>query len=179
MDYYRGDIFYIKKWANVTGNEQEAGRPAVIVSSNQGNQTSGNVTVVYLTTQDKKPLMTHADVMGKVKSIALCETVSTVSKDRLAKYVRTCTDREMKRIDEALSIALGPGSVPAVDQNATVANFNEIEKLTEEKENAQKKLSDAEAELEWMRSQMHTTGTNDESVIKLTTERNLYKSLYE
>lgn len=68
---------------------------------------SGNVTVVYLTTKEKKWLPTHVPVMCKEKSIALCECVNTVSKERLGDYIRSCTKKEMNAIDKALAIQLG------------------------------------------------------------------------
>ena len=107
MEIYRGDIFYIKKSGVYVGSEQVEGRPAIVVSNNSCNLHSGNVTVVYLTTQEKKSLPTHVEIMCKIKSIALCECVNTVSKDRLGEYVRTCTDSEMAAVDKALIIQLG------------------------------------------------------------------------
>ena len=68
---------------------------------------TGNVTVVYLTTKEKKWLPTRVPVMCKEKSIALCECVNTVSKERLGDYIRSCTKKEMNAIDKALAIQLG------------------------------------------------------------------------
>ena len=79
----RGDIFFVKKGGYVTGHEQEAGRPAIIISNDIGNEHSGNVEVVFLTTQEKKPLPTHVNVLCQVPSIALCEAITTVSKESM------------------------------------------------------------------------------------------------
>lgn len=106
MDIFKGDIFYI-----MPGNDDcfnlKAGRPGIIVSNNMGNQHSDRVEVVYLTTKDKKPMPTHVDIICRQKSTALCEQITTVSKDRIGEYIKTCTAAEMKRIDEAMMISLG------------------------------------------------------------------------
>lgn len=107
MEIYRGDIFYVYRNAyDVTGSEQDAGRPGVIVSNNIGNEKSENVQVVYLTSQEKTPMPTHTEVVCKLPSVAICEQVCTVSKKRLGDYIKTCTDDEMRRIDECLRISL-------------------------------------------------------------------------
>lgn len=99
----RGDIFYIshaKYYATDPGNT--AGRPGVIVSSNELNKHADSVEVVYLTTQEKRPMSTHAEVICKIPSTALCETIYTVNKDRIGDFIKTCTDEEMKGIEQAL-----------------------------------------------------------------------------
>lgn len=104
---YRGDIFYVMKVDPITGSEQEQGRPAVIVSNDIGNEHANIVEVVYLTTKDKKPLPTHVEVKSNVLSTALCEQITTVSKDRLGQFIRQCTYEEMKALDKAMMISLG------------------------------------------------------------------------
>ncbi len=108
----RGDIFYIansKYYA--TNPENEAGRPGIVVSCDELNEYSPSVEVVYLTTKDKKPMPTHVPILCKINSTALCETIYTVSKDRLGDYVRTCSDKEMAAIDKGMLCSLGIGSV--------------------------------------------------------------------
>ena len=74
----RGDIFYISnsKFYS-TDPSNEAGRPGIVVSCDELNEHSMCVEVVYLTTKDKKPMPTHIDIMCKVPSTALCETIFT------------------------------------------------------------------------------------------------------
>ena len=48
----RGDIYYIVG-GEVTGSEQGANRPAVIVSNDTGNRYAPVAEVVYLTTRQK------------------------------------------------------------------------------------------------------------------------------
>jgi mRNA interferase MazF len=108
MEIYRGDIFYVRRSPLGTyGSEQDAGRPAVIVSNDKGNKFANHVEIVYLTGQEKKPLPTHATVMCDMPSIALCESVLTVDKTRLGEYIRCCSKQEMADIDRALMISLG------------------------------------------------------------------------
>lgn len=104
----RGDIYYIDRADYPHGSEQRGGRPAIIVSNNLNNRYSPTVEIVYLTTAPKKDLVTHVTIWGtKVKSIALCEQVTTVSKTRIGGYLGACSQREMERIDSAVMLSLG------------------------------------------------------------------------
>ena len=132
MEIYRGDIFYVEKSGSYIGSEQEEGRSAIIVSNNACNEHSGNVTVVYLTTKEKKWLPTHVSVWCIQRSTALCECVNTISKERLGEYIRACTDAEMAAVDKALMIQLGMDlpqitDVPVVERTLEQA-FEELEK---------------------------------------------------
>lgn len=104
----RGDIFYIfnsKCYATDPSNTE--GRPAIIVSSDKLNEHEDVVEVVYLTTKEKRPMPTHAEVLCKIPSTALCETIYTVNKDRLGDFVRTCTDKEMEGVNVGILYSLG------------------------------------------------------------------------
>ena len=105
-EIYRGDIFYITQGSYV-GSEQKSGRPGIIVSNDLANKHSPNVEVVFLTSQEKKALPTHVEVIARVPSTALCENIQTVSKERLSDFIRSCTTSEMKAIDKALLHSLG------------------------------------------------------------------------
>lgn len=128
MEIYRGDIYYISSGSYV-GSEQKSGRPGIIVSNDTSNKHSPNVEVVFLTSQEKKPLPTHVGVICKVPSTALCENIQTVSKERLGDFIKTCTDSEMERINEALMLSLGIAKPEIVeDFKAPVIQVNtEIE----------------------------------------------------
>lgn len=104
----RGDIFYIaNSKCYATNPSVEAGRPGIVVSCDELNEHSPSVEVVYLTTKDKKSMATHVPILCKINSTALCETIYTVSKDRLGDYVRTCSDKEMAEIDKGMLHSLG------------------------------------------------------------------------
>lgn len=102
----RGDIYYIEKYP-VVGSEQQAGRPAIVVSNKENNRHSNTVEVVYLTTRPKTDLPTHVHIESSAKpSTALCEQVTTVSVERLGDYAGHLTDREMTQVDIALLVSL-------------------------------------------------------------------------
>ena len=107
MDVRRGDIFYVKNNKIVTGCEIQGSRPAIIVSNDMANIHSQNVTVVWLTSQEKHPLPAHCTIKAQVLSTALCESVNTVSKERLERYMRSLKDEEMAEVDRCLRNALG------------------------------------------------------------------------
>lgn len=134
MDILRGDIFYIQKFDRYQDNEviRNEGRPAVIVSNNVSNEYSGLVEVVYLTSQEKKPIPSHVPVLCKVPSTALCEQIDTVSKDRLGNYVRKCTDEEMDAIDQALMYSLGIEQPEVTLNEKEFINDHTVEVLKEE-----------------------------------------------
>ena len=107
MDIKRGDIFYIESYYS-TGSEQQAGRPAVVVSNDANNRFSRTVEVVYLTTQPKNDMPTHVTIRSAPKeSTALCEGIHTVSVERVASYCGHVTDTEMMNLEIAMMISLG------------------------------------------------------------------------
>lgn len=105
--FHRGDIFYIERTPSC-GSEQQSGRPAIIVSNDIGNEHSGTVELVYLTTQQKRDLPTHVQINSSTKTcVALCEQIHTVDKSRIGDYIGMCSLNEMESIDMALMISLG------------------------------------------------------------------------
>ena len=147
----RGEIYHIGKSfnSNIVGSEQEADRPAIIVSNNLGNEHSSCVEIVYLTSQPKKPMPTHVAIDCKVPSTALCKQVYTVSKERIKEYIKRCSDEEMEQIDKALMISLG---------------IDNVETHEKEPESTMSIPIKPEQAIE---------------VIKVEQERNIYKDLYE
>lgn len=123
--FFRGEVYYVLPTGNEIGSEQHGGRPAVIVSNNQNNKFSATVEIVYLTTQEKKPLPTHVHInaAGKLKeSTAICEQVLTVDKTRMDEYIGVLCDKEMRDIEFGLMVSLGldnylskPKEVPESD----------------------------------------------------------------
>ena len=156
----RGEIYYISKTKGVLPQQQEAGRPAIIISNNKCNQYSDRVEVVYLTTQEKnKDLPTHVTVFstGK-KSIALCEEIYTVYKDRIEGYCGKCTDEEMTALNVALVDSIG-------------LKFSDVPVITDE--DYYSKQSESEVKLE---PKTQTEDITNQAVIY---ERDIYKKLYE
>lgn len=106
----RGEIYYIARsltYSNI-GSEQDAGRPAIVVSNNKNNENSEVIEVVYLTTQAKTELPTHVTIRSSKRvSTALCEQINSISVERIGDYVGEITEEEMRAIDRALMISLG------------------------------------------------------------------------
>lgn len=113
----RGDIIYANIVVCVSGCQQTTSRPVVVVSNDQANAHSPNVTVVPLTTKEKKPLPTHATVMARTQSTALCENLQTISKSQLGTYVKKCTPQEMDAVNDALACAIGLSDLQMVTLN--------------------------------------------------------------
>lgn len=167
MMYKRGDIFFIDNASSNVGNEIRAGRPGVIVSNDTGNKHSNIVEVVFLTTREKPPPPPHTNVKAFQMSTALCEQINTVSKTRIGEYIRSCTAAEMSAIDECLRVSLGIGAVES--------NREQPEKIAELEEDL-KKYKHENATL---REAMTSVERSNEDIIKISTERDLYKSLYD
>lgn len=114
LNIHRGDVFYIQGPSYCVGSEMSKTRPAVVVSNEKNNIYAPLVEIVYLTTAEKKPLPTHVPITiyGR-KNTVLCESVYTVSKERVGSYLCTLDSDEMALVDAALLISLGL-SAPAL-----------------------------------------------------------------
>ena len=106
--FYRGEVYYVLPDGNEVGSEQHSGRPAIIVSNNQNNKNAATVEIVYLTTREKKALLTHVCIStAQLPSTAICEQIFTVDKTRLGSYSGKLTEREMKDVELAMMVRLG------------------------------------------------------------------------
>lgn len=103
----RGQIYYINNDAGRIGSEIRKTRPAVIVSADFMNRYSGDLIAVFLTTQPKKEMETHVTIRSiKRESVALCEQPTTVSINRIQRYIGRVTEKEMQQIERALLCAM-------------------------------------------------------------------------
>lgn len=105
----RGEIYYIKAsdTIQVTGSEQRANRPAIIVSNSENNENANTIEIVYLTTQPKSNIPTHVRIGSTGReSIALCEQITTISTERIENYMGECTAEEMQKIEKAIMVSL-------------------------------------------------------------------------
>lgn len=170
MQIFRGDIFYIENNYHNDGATISGSRPAVVVSNNIGNKHAEFIEVVYLTSRDKKPLPTHANVICKVPSIALCEQIHSVHKDRLGDFIRSCTAEEMKDIDKALLCSLGLDD--PVEAFAPKYSYSESKAL-EDAENKIKFLTTVKNSMEGIIKE------NNEDIRKLEAENKVLKELYD
>ena len=173
MEIYRGDIFYIKKI------NQDTGRPAVIVSNNDINESQNMVEVAYLVEKPNESLPTHAKVRCHLPSTALCEQIVSVSKDRIDGFIRTCTDEEIEKINKGLSISLGiteSDDAMAEKLKELTDSLSEAQRINDGLRNRIKEETDKQQELEKQLSQIETENTDE--TIKVAAERDIYKDLY-
>lgn len=175
----RGEIFYIARGGATNGSEQYADRPAVVVSNDENNRYSGVIEVVYLTTAPKTDLPTHVIInsTGR-KSTVLCEQVTSVSVDRVNNYIGQVSEQEMKNIEIALMISLAIGENTKTSKayrEERIRQQEEIERLKTENENLKEEKAAYGANTELHEQAM----TSPDVIVKLETERDTYKALYE
>lgn len=112
MTVKRGDIYYADL-SPVIGSEQGGIRPVLIVQNDVGNKFSPTVIAAAITSRRfKTQLPTHIQVdahgCGLAKdSIVLLEQVRTLDKKRLKEKMGNLDERDMNRVDHALSVSLG------------------------------------------------------------------------
>ena len=125
----RGEIYFVRPATNGVGSEQNAGRPAIVVSNDKANLYSPVLEMVYLTTQPKNSLPTHVDITSVERpSIALCEQIHSVSKSRIGGFITKCTDTEMAMVDGALCVSLGIDVQTKPEQQKSVKSISKEEK---------------------------------------------------
>src|SRR5277367_1171619 len=114
----RGEI-YFAALDPISGSEQGGTRPVLIVSRDALNANAPIVIVVPLTSRDNKKRLypTHLELTAgegslSKNSVALCEQVRAISKNRLTKRIGQVGSQRMSLIDATLMIALDlPGRV--------------------------------------------------------------------
>jgi len=108
----RGDIYLASIPGGVGSEQTMINRPVVILQNNMGNRFSPTITICPLTSkQGKKWLPTHVKLF-KTKSLAtlsivLAEQITTISKERLTRFIGVVEKSEMFAIEDALLIQMG------------------------------------------------------------------------
>ena len=185
MQIFRGDIFYIEKNFHHEGAIISGSRPAVVVSNDIGNKHADFIEVVYLTSRDKKPLPTHANVICKVPSIAMCEQIDSIHKDRLGDFIRSCTADEMTDIDNALLVSLGLdspiGTIAPMESAAPTYNIQysesaEIDCLKKQLEESKHHIKVLECAKESFEAIIRESNAD---IRKLEIEKKVMKELYD
>jgi len=110
--YLRGQIWWCKEnnKLNIFPGIQAGERPVLIVSNDIGNIHSPILTVVPLTSQEKKNLPTHVRFYNNITmkdNIVLCEQIKTVPAEFLTNYLGTLKEEVMTKVAAALLITLG------------------------------------------------------------------------
>lgn len=109
-DKRRGDVYWMTDTPLREGDTHilRGDRPAVIVSSDEVNQTSPTVTVIPLTTSAAKlergdGYCNNVLLMSlNLPSVAVTRQVRTIDADDLQRYLGHLPDREMTRLDAVL-----------------------------------------------------------------------------
>ena len=116
MSVKRGEIYYADL-SPVVGSEQGGIRPVLIVQNDIGNKHSPTVIAAAITSQkEKAKLPTHislnASSCGLAKdSIVFLEQIRTIDKKRLKERRGELDSPSMTKVNNALSISFGLGSV--------------------------------------------------------------------
>ena len=107
----RGDI-YFADLSPVVGSEQGGVRPVLVIQNDVGNKFSPTVIVSAITSQlSKAKLPTHVELSSvqyhlPKDSVVLLEQIRTIDKVRLMQYIGRLGDKDMKKIDRALTESL-------------------------------------------------------------------------
>ena len=108
LSYIKRGMVVIVNLPIQTENSIQGGeRPCVIVSNNRGNRYSPNVTIIPLTSRDKKVLPTHVTIKSYNNSTALAEQIMTIPKTWIVSLKDRILPSELKLIDKAIEIAVG------------------------------------------------------------------------
>lgn len=114
MYYLQGDIYLadLGDGIHTTGSEQQGIRPVCIVSNNIGNKYSDTLIVAPLTTKQKNlhqltKVCIEKDECNITKdSVILCEQLTTISKNRILRWIGHLTPSLMQELMSALHVAL-------------------------------------------------------------------------
>ena len=108
-EIHRGDIFWCPVMEVNADGELFVGspRPVIIVSNDRFNASCSNITVVPITTKEKKNLPAHVKIsVNKIEGTAMCEKVSIATKDNLGYFCGSLPQEQMGEIDKALCFQL-------------------------------------------------------------------------
>jgi mRNA-degrading endonuclease toxin of MazEF toxin-antitoxin module len=129
---HKGEIYYVAKDAPTTSRYViEPGRPAIVISTASVNSIENTVTVIYMTSKPKMSSPSHfVTHCGGVSGTALCETISTVDKSKLGKYIGKLSEHEIEQLNNCLRATFDLGdSVPYASNEDLKNAQDEIKKL--------------------------------------------------
>lgn len=111
QDIKRGQIYLAELHSGI-GSEQGKLRPVCIIQNNLGNKFAPTCTVIPLSSVLKKCNMPTHVLLSNTKclerlSMALTEQITTISKDRLVKFIGAVEESEMFAVENALLIQIG------------------------------------------------------------------------
>lgn len=156
MEVKRGEIYEIRM-------QNGEYRPAIIISSEE-RSTAAMQSVIILSDEAKG--MINVPVICGVKQWVDCGMVSFVFRERISNYIRTATKEEIAEIDAGIMRSLGLD----LDDNSEELR-KQLECKRMENEDLRKMVEDLKVK--------EVSVPDNAEVIKMQTERDLYKSLYE
>lgn len=180
MNARRGEVFYIKKFEGDTvGSEQDNGRPYLVVSPDGMATRSRGALCAPLTTQPKKDLPQHCEVICKYQtSTVLCEQLRYIDESRFGDYCATLTAAEMAKVDGCLLEAVGiPAEVLTRSGNAVALaeardRIRDLERQLIVQRNKEPVVDSAkDAEIEALKKEVERLKLREESYINLLTTR--------
>lgn len=109
--FRRGEVWWGEINAGLLGKHLEKKRrPYIVVSRNHANKKSPNITVVPCSCHANPDFITHAKVfIGNVTSVALCEQIVTVDKNKFYKHECVLSKQALANVMDKLKIYLGMG----------------------------------------------------------------------
>lgn len=111
-NFKRGQVWYVRG-DDSFGHEEAIGRPAVIISSEDGARTSPILQMAYLTTKPRHNSISVEITSSKRRSWVLCEQLVTVDKRRLCEKLCDLAEPEMLKVELGLRTALGLSRKPS------------------------------------------------------------------
>lgn len=107
----RGEIYLVCLDPTI-GSEINKTRPALIISNDISNQAAQTVTVIPITSSTKKvypfeTLLSSQESGLPKSSKAKCNQIRTIDKKRLLQSLGKVSKKELKEIEDSLSIHLG------------------------------------------------------------------------
>ena len=107
----RGEIYLVCLDPTI-GSEINKTCPAIIISNDINNQAAQTVTVIPITSSTKKvypfeTLLSSQESGLPKSSKAKCNQIRTIDKKRLVKSLGKVSKKELKEIEDSLSIHLG------------------------------------------------------------------------
>jgi mRNA interferase MazF len=107
----RGDIYYADL-SPATGSEQGGMRPVVIIQNDKGNLHSPTVIAAAITSQNKRGLPTHIELVSErfglsKNSTIMLEQIRTIDKTRLRDKIGHLDSETMEKVNRAIFISFG------------------------------------------------------------------------
>lgn len=110
LKYKRGTIWWFHDKDSIDSEDhvQRGNRPVLVVSNDEGNSTNPTLVCLAITTKVEKKKTINVIIKNDKdeNNTVLCNQFKTVNKSQLTKYLYTLSDKDMKRVEEGMIIAL-------------------------------------------------------------------------